>query len=271
MNTEVLNAEGETVAEAVNKRKLASIRIIDAIDPIEGADAIEVATVGGWKIVVKKGELKAGDLAIYCEIDSWIPTEIAEFLSKGKEPRVYEGVRGEKLRTIRLRGQLSQGLLLPLSVLSHLVDVTGAPFVPELGADVSDELNIQKWEAQLPSCLQGQALGLFPSFIRKTDQERCLSGDTLISTDGGTVSIKTLCAMEVKPKVWSFNHLDKAYELKPVVGQSIMPVGGVWIKITTKSGKSIVMTDNHRVWCEDEQAYKASSNLKVGQRILTKN
>ena len=58
-------------------RKLATIRRIDALTPIDGADAIECATVGGWKVVVKKGEYTVGDLAVYCEIDSWIPTELA--------------------------------------------------------------------------------------------------------------------------------------------------------------------------------------------------
>jgi len=95
-------------------RKMATIRKIDAITPIEGADAIECATIGGWKVVVKKGAFTVGDLAVYCEVDSWIPTELAPFLSKGKEPREYEGIRGERLRTIRLKGQISQGLLLKL-------------------------------------------------------------------------------------------------------------------------------------------------------------
>ena len=85
-------------------RKLASIRRIDAVRPIPDADAIECATIGGWTCVVKKGEFKEGDLAVYCEIDSWIPHEIAPFLSKGNFPRVYNEVKGERLRTIKLRG-----------------------------------------------------------------------------------------------------------------------------------------------------------------------
>jgi RNA ligase (TIGR02306 family) len=93
---------------------MATIRVIDALNPIEGADAIECATIGGWKVVVKKGEFAVGDRAVYCEIDSWIPTEIASFLSKGKEPRVYYGIQGERLRTVSLRKTVSQGLLLPL-------------------------------------------------------------------------------------------------------------------------------------------------------------
>lgn len=153
-------------------RKMATIRVIDAIDPIEGADAIEVATVGGWKVVVKKGEFEVGDLAVYCEIDSWIPTELAPFLSKGKEPREFEGVKGERLRTIKLRGQLSQGLLLPQSVAAQAI-APGELFVCEEGSDVSEELNIKKWEKAVPAQLAGVCKGNFPSLIPKTDQERC--------------------------------------------------------------------------------------------------
>jgi RNA ligase (TIGR02306 family) len=148
-------------------RKLASIRVIDSIGPIEGADAIEVATVGGWKVVVKKGEFAVGDLAVYLEIDSWVPTELAPFLSKGKEPREFEGIKGERLRTVKLRGQLSQGLLLPL-------EPTCANIVSELfdGLDVSFPLNIVKWERPMNAQLAGMARGNFPSLIPKTDQER---------------------------------------------------------------------------------------------------
>jgi len=149
-------------------RKLASIRKIDAINPIEGADAIECATVGGWKVVVKKGEFTVGELAVYFEIDSWIPVELAPFLCKGKEPREFEGIKGERLRTIKLRGQLSQGLLLPL-------EPTCANIASELfeGLDVSFPLNIVKWEKPMNAQLAGVCKGNFPTQIPKTDQERC--------------------------------------------------------------------------------------------------
>ncbi len=148
-------------------RKLASIRRIDAMNPIENADAIECAVVGGWKVVVKRGEFAVGDLAVYCEIDSWIPTEMAPFLSKGKEPRVFEGVRGERLRTIKLRGQLSQGLLLPLGI-----GVYDPNAVLDEGTDVTELLNIKKWEKPMNAQLAGLCKGNFPSQIPKTDQER---------------------------------------------------------------------------------------------------
>lgn len=148
-------------------RKMATIRKIDEINPIDGADAIEVATVGGWKVVVKKGEFTAGDLAVYCEIDSWIPSTIAPFLTKpGHFPKVYEGVEGERLKTVKLRGQLSQGLLLNLD---NVIPETNS-FAE--GDDVSEHLNIQKWEMTVPAQLAGQVKGNFPSQIPKTDQER---------------------------------------------------------------------------------------------------
>lgn len=155
------------VVKGKHMRKLASIRRIDNILPIEGADAIECAVVGGWKVVVKKAEFNVGDLAVYFEIDSWIPTGLAPFLSKGKSPREFQGIQGERLRTVKLRGQLSQGLLLPL-------EPTCANIDSELfeGLDVSFPLNIVKWEMPVPTHLAGQVKGNFPTVIPKTDQER---------------------------------------------------------------------------------------------------
>jgi RNA ligase (TIGR02306 family) len=174
-------------------RKLASIRRIADIQPIEGADAIVVATIDGWKVVVKKDEFNVGDLAVYVEIDSWVPHDLAPFLSKGNEPREYNGVKGERLRTVKLRGQVSQGLLLSkdtkLSVSKYTLiqrldesvskyfylndQKEEVPYFVEEGYDLTEFLGIQKWEAPIPAQLQGQAKGTFPtSLIPKTDQER---------------------------------------------------------------------------------------------------
>ena len=151
----------------MSERAMATIRKIDSIDPIEGADAIEVATVGGWKVVVKKNEFKVGELAVYFEIDSWVPNELAPFLTKGTEPREYNGVKGERLRTVKLRGQISQGLLLPLEPTCKNIE---SLLFEDL--DVSVPLNVQKWERPIPAQLAGQVRGNFPALVPKTDQER---------------------------------------------------------------------------------------------------
>lgn len=195
--------------DQTNKRKLVTIRIINDLNPIEGADAIEVATVDGWKIVVKKGEFEVGHKAVYFEIDSFLPdgNPAWQFLVD-KSSRIFEGVKGHKLRTIKLRGQVSQGLLLKLDQVPAVVDhIFALPEDTDLRQlDLSELLGIVKWEASLPACLQGQAQGLFPSFIRKTDQERCQNlaaeifgyEDRLVPFDIGNIPAEAAAAMEAK-------------------------------------------------------------------------
>lgn len=148
------------------ERVMAWVAKIEKIEKHPEADALDICYVGGWKCITKLGEFQEGDFAVYCSIDSWIPHDIAPFLSKGKEPREYNGVQGEKLRTIKLRKQISQGLLLPTSILPQGLGLY------EDGEDVSELLNIQKYDPPLPAQLAGVAKGNFPPFIPKTDQER---------------------------------------------------------------------------------------------------
>src|SRR6218665_107411 len=137
-------------------RKLASIQRIKHLESIEGADAIEKAYVLGWQLVVKKGEFKEGDLCVYCEIDSLLPDKPEfEFLKP----------RGMRIRTVRLRGEISQGIAFPLSVLPADFEVTE-------DADCTDVIGVVKYEPPIPACLSGIAKGQFPSFIPKTDETR---------------------------------------------------------------------------------------------------
>lgn len=153
-------------------RQLATIRKISAIDPIPDADKIEVCTVDGWKVVAQKGTYEVGDLAIYVEIDSWVPQWVAPFLCEHlKTPREYNGVPGERLRTKRMRGQISQGLLLPLKS-QEIHDASSGELVIKEGSDVTEALGIQLWEKPISAQMAGVIKGSFPSFIPKTDQER---------------------------------------------------------------------------------------------------
>ena len=148
------------------ERKLASIRKITDIQPIPDADSIEVVVVDGWKVVTKKGEFKIDDLCVYCEIDSLLPIlSQYEFLRKSSYKKMPDGSEGFRLKTIKLRGQVSQGLVLPLSVLP-----SGRSLY--VGMDVTEVLSITKYEPPIPASLSGQVKGLFPSFLQKTDEER---------------------------------------------------------------------------------------------------
>jgi RNA ligase (TIGR02306 family) len=147
-------------------RKLASIQQIIDIQPIPNADAIEVVTINGWKVVSKKGEFKIGDRCIYFEIDSFLPIKPEfEFLRKSCYRKLVDGSEGFRLRTVKLRGQVSQGLALPLPMFGDFESL-------ELGSDLSEYLRVIKYDPPMPAELNGIAKGNFPSFIQKTDQER---------------------------------------------------------------------------------------------------
>ena len=116
-------------------RELAHIERIAAINPIEGADRVELATVLGWRVMVRKGQFKVGDLGVYIEIDSKCPeTETFAFL----EPKHY-AVKTQKY----FKGTvLSQGLLMSLE------DVGIDPATAEEGQGVTDRLGVTYYEPQ---------------------------------------------------------------------------------------------------------------------------
>lgn len=137
------------------ERILAHIEIIKNLSPIEGADFIELAEILGWQCVVKKGEFRLGDRCVYFEIDSVLPEKPEfEFLRKSKF----------KIKTIRLKKVLSQGLALPINILPENEY--------QIGQDVTEILGVKKYEPYIPAQLAGKIKGNFPSFLIKSDEER---------------------------------------------------------------------------------------------------
>lgn len=159
-------------------RKLATIQRISAIRPIQGADAIEAADVLGWTVVVKKGEFSVGDLVVYFEVDSWLDASNPAFASFEERFVNWDGKRGMRLKTIKLRKQISQGLILPISSFVDLSPSVRGYAVNE-GDDVTEALKIEKWESQAEresnsagAKSQASKTRKFPWFLRVTDQNR---------------------------------------------------------------------------------------------------
>lgn len=178
---------------------LASVQKCLDLQPIPGADQIEVASVMGWKCVVKKGEFKVGDFGVFIEIDSIIP------------PRPeFEFLRSKHfmVRTIKLRKQISQGLFMPISILRQddnwlvpvhtLTPCMSGVLTPEFelkqclsnalhdnrpdllehaeGCDVTEYLGVQKYEKEIPAQLRATVRGNFPTqYVPKTDETRIQS------------------------------------------------------------------------------------------------
>lgn len=154
-------------------RKLVTIQEILAIDPIPNADKIVLATVMGWKAVVKKEEFQIGDKCVYFEVDSFLPISPEyEFLrGSSYQKNEYMG-EGFRLKTVRLRGCLSQGLILPITIRDELKDLP-------IGTDVTELLGVRKWEMPEIQSSGGIAIGKKPFGIPTTDELRLQSNAAL--------------------------------------------------------------------------------------------
>lgn len=148
-------------------RKLASIQVVNEIRPIENADAIECVVILGWTVVAKKGEFKVGDKCVFFEIDSILPNEEKYSFLDYKEE--YNGYR---LKTVRLRGQLSQGLALPINIFDIPEDI-------EVGTDLTEQLKIRKYEPPVPEETGAKSSSRVWE-IPKTDEERYQSNPNLV-------------------------------------------------------------------------------------------
>jgi RNA ligase (TIGR02306 family) len=141
------------------ERKLVTIQTIKSLQPIEGADLIEHARVMGWDAVVKKGEFQVGDRCVFFEVDSVLP--------KDQPWAAFMESRKFRVKTLRLKGVLSQGLALPLKSFTNLSD-------PHVGADVTEQVGVVKYEPPA-SGLSNNYVGEWPAFLPKTDEIRLQS------------------------------------------------------------------------------------------------
>jgi RNA ligase (TIGR02306 family) len=149
-------------------RQLAKIVEIQELHPIKGADLIELAKIDGWQCVVKKGNFQVGSLAVYFEYDSMLPLDDIRFESfAGRNEYEVDGKRYVRIKTMKLKKTLSQGVLIPADLFSVELTLHG-----ETGDDLAELIGVIKYEPKLPAQLSGKARGNFPSFISKTDQER---------------------------------------------------------------------------------------------------
>ena len=161
-------------------RKLASIQRVWKIEPIEGADRIELAHVLGWQCVVNKGQFQPMDIAVYFEIDSFLPIrDEFEFMRSSSYKKTDIMGEGFRLRTMRFRGQISQGLLLPVSQFPEI------PKDADVGDDVTELLGVRKWEIEERATTGGTVIGTLPYDIPHTDETRVQEEPELIQAFAG--------------------------------------------------------------------------------------
>ena len=162
-------------------RNLASIQSISAVKPIEGADAIELILIKGWQCVAKKGEFAPGDKCVYFEVDSFLPIdERYEFLRRSSYRKNEFMDEGFRIKTMTMRGEISQGLALPMDSFPEISEM-GA----DIGTDVTDLLNVRKWELPEMAGSSGIEIGDKPFGIPTTDETRLQSMTEFIDAFAG--------------------------------------------------------------------------------------
>lgn len=172
-------------------RKLASIQVIHDVQPIPGADFIEMVRVLGWQLVSKKGEFSVGDECVFFEVDSLLPPSnpVFAFMEKAKY----------RVKTIKLRGQISQGLALPLDILPEWAREM------ETGFDCTDILGVIKYEPPQSTSRTGLSKGGFPGYVNKTDETRIQSMPKMLEDLKGQRMYYTI---KVDGTSSTFSHLD---------------------------------------------------------------
>ncbi len=148
-------------------RKLASVQRVWNVTSIDGADRIELVHVLGWQCVANKGQFQRGDLCVYFEIDSFLPVRSEfEFLRASSYKKTDIMGEGFRLRTMKFRGQISQGLVLPLASFPEI------PTDVKVGVDMTDTLGIRKWEIEERATTSGTVIGTLPADVPHTDETR---------------------------------------------------------------------------------------------------
>lgn len=161
---------------ANHERKLATIQTIKSIDSIEGADRIDRARVMGWGVVVQKGKHEVGEKVVYFEIDSYLPIESKyEFLKDSYRNNVFMG-EGYRLRTKKLRGVVSQGLIMSLADFDDK-DLSNL----EVGTDLTEMLNVKLYDVPENTSLGERTKSMFHPVISKTDEIRAQSDERYIN------------------------------------------------------------------------------------------
>jgi RNA ligase (TIGR02306 family) len=160
-------------------RALATIQRVKAVEPIPNSDFLELAHIMGWQCVIKKGEFKTGELGVYFEVDSFLPVDPRyEFLRASSFRENDDNGKGFRIRTVKLRGCLSQGLILPLAVFPEL-----AGFYE--GGDVTEKLGVKKWYIPEFASDGGTIIGERPYGIPASDEIRIQSALELLDELNG--------------------------------------------------------------------------------------
>lgn len=270
-----------------NKVKIIEIVTVSKLTPIfkEGMEANAIQMVNfnfengdecGYNLIAQKGLYEIGSKAIYIQPDYCL-SEIKlfeSFVAPGGDPKKSRLGKNNRIRAIKFNFSLegttdpiySYGILMPFEEAQAYLNFTEEQMY---ATDLADALCVTKYE-EPETGGSGLTVGDFPSFMYKTDEDRCCDQDTLIHTDKGIITIKEICdnfENETYNAI-SFNHETNEVELKPITNFNIAPNNEDWYQIELEDGTLLKLTGNHKVWVPGLNCYREVKDLSIDDHLL---
>lgn len=254
--------------------KLASIETIKSIEKHPNADALDIATVLGYRCIVGRDAFSPGEKVVLIQPDTVLPDEPwAEMFRK----------RSNRVKACRLRGEWSFGIVMPLSTWPQ---IGFDDIVP--GTEVSDIIGVTKYEPPAPQDLS--AAGHLPTNLPKTDEERwqniealpfgevcditlkvdgCLKDDTIVITEQGELPIKHIVEKNmIGLKVLTYDVDQNIEEYQPILATSAsVDDSKQWYEVQLECGAILTLTGNHMVWLPELNCYRRADEL-IGNETL---
>jgi len=244
------------------------------------ADALQIGKVGSYQVVVQKGMYNDGDEVIFAPEKSILSGAL-----KGEYEKYLSGKSKDRVKSIRLRGEISCGIIIP----PHLIDNFESI---QVGEDISEMLGIVKYEPPIPQQLSGKVKTFDMPFVGSHDCEHaniyvndlvdgerviiseklhgCCDQDTILETEDGFKTIKQICDTRYKGKVLSYDIESDVIEFDDIINHDIKDNIDNWFLIELEDGTLIKLTDNHMVYLPELNCYRSVSEMIVGDFVLLK-
>lgn len=277
---------------------IVNVEKVRKVERHPNADRLDLATVRGWQCVVGRDSVSEGDLVVYLPIDSVLPAGLEDIIFEGSKVKLSKS----RVRTIRIRGAVSQGLAVPyLKLADHYTGLR-----PREGFDAKDVLGVTKWEPKEPAPfttrggMQRSKKQVNPNFRKYTSIQHlknypdaidgeeqvaitekihgCLNGDTLISlANGDRMPIKEIVRNRIDVDVLAIDD-NGELAVSRITNWYDNGISDKWkrVKITRNNlGKgnhyiSLMVTPNHRFYNPDSRTYVRCDELRPGDAILSK-
>ncbi len=232
--------------------KDATIEIISEVKAHPNADRLDLVKILGFQCVTQKGLYQGGEKIVYIRPDAVLPLE-----SWTEEYRKYSPKR---IKAVKLRQAWSEGIIVPFNILP--IDLSNR----EVGEDVGEVIGVVHYEPPAPQDLQ--AKGGLPYGIGKTDEERCLSEETIIKTFDGDKTIREICETQYKGLVYSYDPILNEVVLNNIISHSIAEDNEDWYEIELDNGEKIKATSNHYIYLPELNCYRMVFELNEGDELF---